>query len=514
MNQEELQNEKNYKSWPFTEALRLANKEKDVILFETGYGPSGLPHIGTFGENLRTTFVRKAFEHLFPNKKTRMIAFSDDMDGFRKVPDNVPNKEMLALHLNKSLTSVPDPFECHKSFGEHNNNQLQLFLNRFNFEYDFLSSTELYQSGFFDDALIKVLENYEEILSIMLPSLREERSLTYSPFLPIHPVSGEVMQVAIDKYDLDAKTVIFKDRDGKFVEVPVTGGNCKLQWKVDWAMRWYALRVDYEMHGKDLIDSVKLSRKICKVLGYEGPETFVYELFCDDEGKKISKSKGNGLSLDEWLDFAPNESIANYMFQSPKSSKKLSFNVIPRQIDDYLAHWDNYMKNPSCDNPVWHINFGHVPEKKFDISFNILLNLASACNPENSEILWGFLNKYEPNMERSGMIKELVDSAIKYYNRFIKPFKVYKTPLENEKNAITELYHKLNDFSDESASDEIQNAVFEIGKKYFQENLRAWFLCIYEVLFGQSEGPKIGSFIKIYGVKNFQNLIKKFVEIK
>lgn len=508
-------NTESYKSWPFVEAYKLANREKDVILFETGYGPSGLPHIGTFGENTRTTFIKKAFEFLYPNKKTKLISFSDDMDGFRKVPDNVPEKEMLTKNLNKPLTLVPDPFGCHNSFGEHNNSKLREFLDAFGFEYEFYSSTNMYKSGFFDDALIKVLENHEEILNIMLPSLREERSATYSPFLPIHPKTHEVMQVAIEKYDIDAKTVTFKDKENKFIEVPVTGGNCKLQWKVDWAMRWYAFKVDYEMFGKDLIDSAKLSKRICKVLGYDGPENFFYELFCDADGKKISKSKGNGLSLDEWLDFAPKESLANYIFQSPKSAKKLSFNVIPKQIDDYLHHLDNYHKNPSPDNPVWHIHSGKVPEKNFDITFNILLNLACTCNPESDSILWEFIKKYSPNIKKEGILVELVNSAIKYYNRFIKPYKEYKTPSGLEISAIKEFHDALKNLLDKHVeTDAIQNIAFEIGKKYYENDLKSWFLCLYETLFGQKEGPRIGSFIKVFGIKEFIKHIEDTTNIR
>jgi len=513
-NDEIKRDEEVLRSWPFEEAKKLKNRPSEVITFETGYGPSGLPHIGTFGENLRTTFVKKAFEYLYPGRATRLIAFSDDMDGLRKVPDNVPNKDLLSENLNKSLTSVPDPFECHKSFGEHNNSKLMSFLDQFGFEYQFISSTNMYQSGFFDEALLKVLEHHEEILEIMLPSLREERSATYSPFLPVHPVTNEVLQVPMEKYDVDAGTVVFKDHEGKFIELPVTGGNCKLQWKVDWAMRWYALRVDYEMHGKDLIDSAKLSRRICKVLGYDGPETFVYELFLDEEGKKISKSKGNGISLDDWLDFAPKESLANYMFQTPKAAKKLAFNVIPRQVDEYLAHLENYHKNYSKDNPCWHLHFGNVPEKKSDITFNLLLNLASASSAEDSSIMWGFLEKYlGQDYDKDPLLESLVESSVKYYNKFVKPFKEYRNPTDTELVAIRDLYNVLDTFDDSSLAADIQNAVFEIGKKYFTENLRGWFGAIYEVIFGSKEGPKIGSFIKIYGVKKFQEFIKSKVNI-
>src|SRR5918994_1472680 len=396
-------------AWPFEEArkivARLKRQPKDEVIFETGYGPSGLPHIGTFAEVARTTMVRHAFRVLTGDKvRTRLIAFSDDMDGFRKVPDNVPNRGMLEQHLGKPLTKVPDPFGTHPSFGEHNNARLRAFLDHFGFEYEFMSSTACYTSGRFDAALLKVLERYDEVMAIMLPSLREERQQTYSPFLPSHPKTGHVMQVPIDEVKRDAGTIVWRAPDtGERYERPVTGGRAKLQWKPDWAMRWLALGVDYEMAGKDLIDSVKLSGQICRALGGMPPEGFNYELFLDEKGQKISKSKGNGLTIDEWLRYASPESLSLFMYREPKAAKRLYFDVIPRQVDEYQQFLEAYARQHEkqrLSNPVWHIHSGQPPPAEMPVSFSMLLSLVTASNAENAETLWGFIGRYRPGITR------------------------------------------------------------------------------------------------------------------
>lgn len=506
----------NAKSWPFEEARKLIMrknvKEKGYALFETGYGPSGLPHIGTFGEVARTSFVMHAFESL-TGMKTKLYAFSDDRDGLRKVPDNIPNKEMVQKYLGFPLTKIPDPFGCCESFGHHNNSRLMEFLDSFNFNYEFQSSTDWYNSGRFNNILLKVLKYHEEILEIMLASLREERAATYSPFLPISPKTGKVLQVNIEKYNIDAGTVIFKDEDGGFIELPVTDGNCKLQWKVDWAARWVALGVDYEMAGKDLIDSVKLSSKICRVLGGIPPEGFNYELFLDEEGKKISKSKGNGISVDDWLRYAPPESLANFMFASPRSAKKLYFDVIPRQVDDYSLHLRNFEKQEDkkkVDNPVWHIHFGDVPISDSDISFSLLLNLASVCNTDDRNVLWGFIKKYDSNASPDLMpfLDKLVTCAINYYNDFIKLAKKYAVPTDIERVALEDLFSELANINESHDSTEIQGIVFEVGKRHSFVDLRDWFGTLYRTLFGQNDGPRMGSFIALYGIDNTRKLIE------
>lgn len=506
------------KSWPFEEADRLLKRvhnkipSKGYVLFETGYGPSGLPHIGTFGEVLRTTMVRHAFESMSEGIPTRLIAFSDDMDGLRKVPDNVPQPEMLAQHLGKPLTQVPDPFNTYESFGHHNNAMLRRFLDSFGFQYEFRSSTECYRSGVFDDTLRLVLEHCEEILAIMLPSLREDRRKTYSPFLPICPRTGRVLQVPIEEWDKESISYIDPET-GKIVNVPVTGGHCKLQWKVDWAMRWKAFDVDYEMSGKDLIDSVKLSSQICNILKGNPPINLTYELFLDEKGEKISKSKGNGLTIDEWLTYAPPESLGYFMFQAPRRARKLYFDVIPRTVDEYMNALDRYPSQPieqQLDNPVWHVHTGRPPEDVPPLSYNLLLNLASVCNTDDIDVLWKFVVRYisEAHLHSSPLLKKLVGFAAAYYRDFVKPHKHYRAPLHHERLALEDLLSVLRSLPKQSSSDEIQNQVFEVGKRHPYPDLRAWFATLYEVLLGQKEGPRMGSFIALYGIDETIHLIE------
>jgi lysyl-tRNA synthetase class 1 len=512
------------KSWPFVEARRILERinnqtpKKGFVLFETGYGPSGLPHIGTFGEVLRTSMVRHAFHKLAPTIPTRLFCFSDDMDGLRKVPDNVPNQDMLRKHLGKSLTSIPDPFEKYESFGHHNNAMLRQFLDSFGFEYEFQSATDWYKSGQFDSVLKIVLYYYDDIMKVMLPSLREERQATYSPFLPICQETGEVLQVPIIRRDIEAATITYADpRTGKYIETPITGGNCKLQWKADWAMRWRAFDVDYEMNGKDLIDSVKLSSRICKILGGEPPVQLTYELFLDEQGQKISKSKGNGLTIDEWLTYAPQESLAYYMFQAPQKAKRLYFDVIPRHVDEYLSSVDKYdgqSAQQQVDNPIWHIHQGKKPQEENPLSFNILLNVASVSNCEDAETLWGFVSKYAKGTTKvtHPSLDKLISFAVKYYHNFVKPHKHYRLPSDMERVALNDLLSELSQLSPADGEQAFQTVVFEVGKKHPYPELRSWFGTLYEVLLGQHEGPRFGSFIAVYGLNETIELIKKALD--
>lgn len=509
------------KSWPFEEAQRLFNRihrqcpEKGYVLFETGYGPSGLPHIGTFAEVARTSMVRHAFDCLSGGLPTRLFAFSDDMDGLRKVPENVPQPEKLLPHLGKPLTQVPDPFGSHESFGHHNNAMLRRFLDSFGFDYEFRSSTECYRSGEFDPVLRLILEHYDEILAIMLPSLREERRQTYSPFLPICSRTGRVLQVPILHRNLDDGTVGYRDEErGTLIEVPVTGGHCKLQWKVDWAMRWRAFAVDYEMSGKDLIDSVKLSGQICHIIGGRTPENLTYELFLDERGEKISKSKGNGLTIDEWLTYAPAESLSYFMFQAPRRARRLYFDVIPRSVDEYLSGLEKYPQQSSeqqVDSPVWHIHQGRPPVSTIPLSYGILLNLASVCNTEDKNVLWGFVARYIPgaNAQTMHLLDQLIGFALAYYRDFVKPYKAYREPTPMEREALQDLADTLQGLPKESTPDIIQNHIFEIGKRYPYSDLREWFATLYEVLLGQKEGPRMGSFIALFGIEETIALIQE-----
>jgi lysyl-tRNA synthetase, class I len=506
------------RAWPFEEARKLlarygnAKPEKGYVLFETGYGPSGLPHIGTFGEVVRTTMVRQAFRRL-SDLPTRLFAFSDDMDGLRKVPDNVPNKEMLAQYLGRPLTEIPDPFGKYESFGHHNNAMLRGFLDSFGFDYEFQSSTDWYRSGRFDTALLKALRHYDEIMAVMLPTFREERQQTYSPFLPISPKTGRVLQVPIIARDADAGTVTYEE-DGQRVEVPVTGGHCKLQWKPDWGMRWYALGVDYEMSGKDLISSVDLGGKICRILGGRPPEGFNYELFLDEKGEKISKSKGNGLSVEEWLAYAPPESLSLFMYQKPRVAKKLHFDVIPRTVDDYLSFIDKYPQEDAAkrlENPAWHIHDGKPPVEPAHLSFSILLNLAGVCNSEDKAVLWGFISRYAPGAtpQSAPLLDRLVGYAIAYYRDFVKPTKRYRAPNDMERAALADLLRELEALPPDANAEDIQNQVYEVGKRHPFADLKAWFQSLYETLFGQTQGPRMGTFIALYGVRETEALVKQ-----
>lgn len=512
-------------AWPFEQAkqivARLKKRPKDEVLFETGYGPSGLPHIGTFGEVARTTMVRHAFRVLTDDKiKTKLLAFSDDMDGLRKVPDNVPNKDMLTQDLGKPLTQVRDPFGTHPSFGEHNNARLRAFLDTFGFDYEFASSTEYYKSGRFDATLLKMLENIDKVMAIMLPSLREERAASYSPFLPVSPRTGVVLQVPIVAHDAKAGTVSYDDPDTKErVTVPVTGGYCKLQWKPDWAMRWVALGVDYEMAGKDLIDSVKLSGKICAALGGTPPEGFNYELFLDDKGQKISKSKGNGLTIDEWLRYASPESLSLFMYREPKAAKRLHFDVIPRNVDDYQQFTDGYPRQDGkqrLSNPVWHIHAGNPPLADMPVTFQLLLTLVSSSNAENAETLWGFIGRYRPGVtpKTHPKLDDMVGYAINYYRDFVAPTKKFREPTDSERIALTDLRNALAQLPPEASAEDIQNVVYEIGRREpFLDQVKKgkdgrpgvsldWFNMLYQVLLGQEKGPRFGSFVAVYGVTN------------
>src|SRR6201991_2688670 len=512
-------------AWPFEQAkaivARLKKKPKDEVLFETGYGPSGLPHIGTFGEGGRTTLGRHAFRVLTDDKiKTRLLAFSDDMDGLRKVPDNVPNKELLGKNLGKPLTRVPDPFGTNDSFGAHNNARLRAFLDTFGFDYEFASSTDYYASGRFDSALLRVLERFDAVMAIMLPSLREERAASYSPFLPICPRTGVVLQVPITMHDVKAGTISYDDPGTKEpVTLPVTGGRCKLQWKPDWAMRWTALGIDYEMAGKDLIDSVKLSGKICAALGGMPPEGFNYELFLDDKGQKISKSKGNGLTIDEWLRYASPESLSLFMYREPKAAKRLYFDVIPRNVDDYQQFIDGFAKQDGkqqLGNPVWHVHSGKPPKGDMPVTFQLLLTLVSSSNAENAETLWGFIGRYRPGVspQTHPKLDAMVGYAINYYRDFVAPTKQFRQPSDVERAALQDLRDALSQLPPQASAEEIQNVVYEIGgREPFLDAVKKgkdgrpgvsldWFNMLYQVLLGQEKGPRFGSFVAVYGLQN------------
>ena len=518
------------RAWPFEEAKAVVKRllalgkgqiqvpEKGYVLFETGYGPSGLPHIGTFGEVCRTTMVMNAFKRLQPDIPVKLFCFSDDMDGLRKVPGNVPNQDMLAGALNKPLTQVPNPFDTeHNSFGEHNNAKLMEFLDGFGFDYEFKSATDCYKNGVFDKTLLLMLERHEQIKQAVLPILGEERAATYSPFLPISPKTGNVLQVPILETNADAGTIVFEDEDGTRTEVPVTGGHVKAQWRADWAMRWFALDVDYEMAGKDLVTAADISQEIVKILGSRGPAGFRYELFLDEEGMKISKSKGNGLTMEDWLTYAPHESLGYYMYQRPTSAKKLYFDIIPKAVDEYLTFVEKLPEqepDKKLDNPAWYLHDGKLPNGQTSpLSFALLLNLVNAANTDDPKVLWKFINQYSKDAtpETSPMLDRLVGYAIRYYQDFVLPAKQYRAPDERERAALGDLAKRLSSMDEGLGADEYMTEVFSAGKEngYEKDELRDWFKAIYEVLLGQSQGPRFGSFIQLYGVKDTAKLIEE-----
>ena len=531
-------------AWPFEEARKLVDRlsrtGRQSVLFETGYGPSGLPHIGTFGEVARTTMVRTAFRILTEDKiPTRLLAFSDDMDGMRKVPDNVPNREMLFDHLHKPLTRVPDPFGTHESFGHHNNAMLRRFLDTFGFDYEFASATDYYTSGKFDSILLRAAERYQALMDIMLPTLGEERQATYSCFLPIAPSTGRVLYVPMKHVDGKKGEVTFTDEDGTDVTVPVTGGHVKLQWKPDFGSRWAALGVDFEMYGKDHQPNTVVYDSICRALGGEAPEHFVYELFLDDKGQKISKSKGNGLTIDEWLTYASPQSLALFMYSKPREAKKLYFDVIPRQVDDYLTFLEKYPKQEwkeKLGNPVFHIHGGHPPQAEVlndtaghstTVNFAMLLNLVAVANSDDKQVVWGFLKRYAPtaSAENHPTLDHLISYALVYYRDFVRPGKVFHAPTPEEHQALSDLSKALAAHEGSTDSDALQAVVYEIGRAHFPDLSgkskspdgrpgvsQVWFSTLYRVLLGAERGPRFGSFIALYGVQETRALIAKGLE--
>ena len=514
------------KAWPFELARKLKARVEQMekagqrkagapVIFETGYGPSGLPHIGTFGEVVRTTMVRHAFEVLTNGAHpTELICFSDDMDGMRKVPSNVPNQEMLEAHLGQPLSRVPNPFgDEHESFAYHNNARLRAFLDGFGFQYTFMSATERYTAGAFDEVLVRAAEKYSDIMDVMLPTLGEERQATYSPFLPISPTTGRVLYVPMKHVDAAKGEVTFEDEDGSEVTLPVTGGHVKMQWKPDFGMRWAALGVDFEMFGKDHQANAPIYSKIARILGERPPEQYVYELFLDEKGEKISKSKGNGISVEQWLKYAPQESLALFMWQKPRAAKKLYFDVIPKAVDEYLTFLEKYHEEEPAkqlENAVWHIHNGNPPKLNVPVSFALLLNLVSAANANSSELIWGFISKYAPGAtpENAPFLDHLVGYALAYYEDFVKPAKAYRAPSDQERAALEELVSLLRAYDGPVTGEELQTLTFTAGKSQDFENLRDWFKAIYEVCLGQSQGPRFGGFIAIYGVSETADLIE------
>ena len=504
--------------WPFIEAKkvlkRFQNNDKEYCIFQTGYGPSGLPHIGTFGEVLRTSMVIKAFKKL-TDQPVKLFVFSDDMDGLRKVPKNVPNQDLIKQHLEKPLSSIPDPFQEFASFSEHNNNKLISFLKKFNFDFEFKSATHHYKNGIFNEGLDSVLLNYEKILNVILPTLGKERRETYSPFLPICQQTGKVLQVKIEEINKNSKTLVYvHPESNKKVETSIFDGHCKLQWKVDWAMRWYVLGIDYEMNGKDLIESFQLSNKINRIIGGRPPNNFTYELFLDQNGEKISKSIGNGISVDDWLEFSPLQSLELFMFHNPNRAKRLYFDVIPKMTDEFLKYNKDYVtmnEDNQMQSPLWFVN-NEVDQKVLNnLSFSLILNLASVCNADTPDILWGFIENYYGRLEKEKYpyLTKLLEFGIAYYNKFVLPVKKYREPNDKEILGFKKLIKSLKEIDEDTEAEDIQTVIYDIGMSLKFDSLKEWFTAFYQVILGQDQGPRLGSFIKFYGVKRTINLVEE-----
>ncbi len=510
-------------SWPFVEVRKLLKERKSIIdkknkiTFQTGYGPSGLPHIGTFGEVSRTSMMINVLNHI---KKidSELITFSDDMDGLRKVPDNIPNSELLLKNLGKPLTNIPDPFKKYKSFGEHNNKLLIEFLNKFKFKFVFKSSTENYKKGIFNNGVERVVEKYDEIMNIILPTLRSERRKTYCPLLPICPNTGKVLEIPLIEINKKNNKAIF-DNSGKKIEINILNGGCKLQWKVDWAMRWFTFDVDFEMYGKDLIESAIISSKVCHSLGKKPPSGFAYELFLDEKGEKISKSKGNGITIEKWLRYASPESLSLYMYQNPKRAKKLFPEVVPKAVDEYLSYIEKYYSqkpNEKILNPVWHIHNGSPPKEKIVMPFSMLLNIVGSSNSKSKDVLWKFIKKFhnEIDPKKHKILDELTNYAINYFIDEVEPNKKFKKPNQNEKKALESLIKNLKKVSQSTPAEEIQTLIYSSGKDNgYKDNLREWFKLIYQVTFGEENGPRMGFFISFFGVKETIDLMEKKLKI-
>ena len=503
-------------SWPFQEARLIAKKinkkpEKGYILFQSGYGASGLPHIGTFGEVFRTQMIMNVFNKI-SDIPTKLITFSDDYDALRKVPENLPNQKMLKENLGKPVSSIPDPFGKYETFADNVNNKLKTFLDTFEIKFELKSATELYKSGFFDKYLLKVLKNCKKITEIVLPTIGLERRSTYSPILPISQKTGKVLQVPIKIEDEEKGEISFTDEDGENYKTTVLKGNCKLQWKVDWAMRWDALDVDYELYGKDLVDSIRSTTQICKLLGKSPPLGFNYELFLDEKGEKISKKKGNGITIEEWIKYGPSESLLLFMYYTPKKAKRLYYDVIPKHVDEYLKHlrqFKNQNDIEKLNNPVIHIHKDKIPKAEIDISFSLILNLVSVCQSDDKNIIWNYIKEYMQDAKPSDnyYTDKLVEFSIQYYKDFVEPNKKYKKPSEEEKKILQELIKFLKKCKPKITSEEIQNEIYELGKKYKYE-LKDWFLFLYETLLGQKNGPRLGTFILLLSIKETIKLIE------
>jgi lysyl-tRNA synthetase class 1 len=515
-------------SWPFIEAQKIAARVKkqdlpDPIVFETGFGPSGLPHIGTFAEVARTVFVKNAFEHL-TGRPAVIYAFCDDMDGLRRVPKNLPNQDRLAEHLGKPLSAIPDPFGCCESYSDHMENELVKLLNHYKFDYQLKSSTREYKSGVFNPGLHLILENAEPIKQIIIPTLKEENRENWSPFFPVCANCGRIYTTRVTGYFPEQDTISYECVEsfgdefkvqgcGHKQETSILDGAVKVGWKVDWALRWFSYQVTYEMYGKDLIDSALQSGRIKRLLGGWPPEGMTYEMFLSEEGKKISKSIGEGLSIDTWLKYAPIESLLYYLFQNPRKQRRLYFDIIPKNVDEYLAELVRYpglSEKDKSDSVLWQIErSGHdVPVYTSGINFSLINNLISGMGSDNKNLLLDYLKRYDPKVsENKKTVSDLLDSGLNYFRNFIEPQKKYRKPTREEAEILKELKSRLDQYKGED-EDEIQAMVFDVARDKGIEPPDL-FKTIYQVLLGQDRGPRFGTFTKLIGKDRMKDLIQE-----
>ncbi len=511
-----------YKEWPFVESRRILDRlerlGKSSVTAETGYGPSGLPHIGTFGEVARTSFVLQALATVAPKVESRIIAFSDDMDGLRDVPKNLPNGQMLTSHLGKPLTAIPDPFGQEKSFAHYMNHRLRDFLDSYGFRYQFASSTESYASGVFDEGLRRIMGNYDAIRDLFTATIAEEKRAAWSPFFPICESCGRVYSTRVTELDTKGFRVAYAcdaPLAGKYGScghtgsTSVLGGTCKVGWKVDWALRWFSLGIDYEMHGEDLLDSARLSSKIVKILGGEPPELFKYELFLDEKGKKISKKIGNGISLEQWLRFAPVDSLLYIMYVKPQQAKKMGLPILPEILDQYLELVAEY--DGAEDSPVPFISrlshgahAGKLEGQK-TITYSLILELILALNQDDPRIVRDYLLKYQPAIAGNvAYYEELIKDALAYYREVLLPSRKAEPAdhlMDDTLRALRDELARLEAAGTAPDADALQTMAFQLAKDR-DVKMKDWFRALYRVFLGQSQGPRIGSFIALLGYKD------------
>ena len=509
--------------WPYEEARKVAERVARYeagrpAIFQSGFGPSGMPHLGTMAELLRPSYVRKAFERLAqsgsiePARPARLIVFIDDMDGLRKVPENIPNRETTSFHLGEPVSRIPDPFgDCHPSFSEHMLSLLEKFLAPVEIEFELIKSTEMYGSGQFDEALKLILARHQQIIEIIAPTLREENRAGWSPVMPVCPSCGQVNSTLVTGYHPERASVEFSCEKniggskscGFKGEQSVLGGKAKVGWKVDWALRWYALKVDYELYGKDLIDSARLSGQILKVLGGKPPLGFPFEMFLDEEGHKVSKSVGRGVTVDQWTRYAPIEVLKYFLLVNPRRARKLFLEAIPQYVDDYLDALRAYAAAPENERGNLPIDLviQRTTPRRFDseLTFGMIMNLVSALGTGDRDLIWNYLTGYDPriagNPDTERMGKTLMECALNVYADFIEPTKKRYLPEANERDQLRALMEFLVGNSGATA-EEIEKKIYDLGRENYDKPGKI-FPLLYRVLLGQERGPRLGAFIKL-----------------